>query len=160
MTYVEAITEWDGEGPSIFLAGGITDCPDWQAEAAEMLLTSFKDVNGYPMDLVVLNPRRADFPIEDPSAAGEQIAWEYRHLHRADIVLFWFTAGPSPQPIVQYELGRHAALERKLAVGVEAGYMRGVDVHQQLAHARPDVPVFATLERTCMEAINLLRGAV
>ena len=42
--------------PSLFLAGGITDCPDWQDEAIAML-------RGSP--LTVVNPRRPDWPEDD-----------------------------------------------------------------------------------------------
>lgn len=149
--YVESPTEWEGGGPAVFLAGGITDCPDWQAHAARLLATNAPDVT-------VLNPRRADFPIGDPDAAPAQIAWEFRHLRRATVVLFWLAAGPSPQPIALYELGRHAALCRPLAVGVESGYPRAIDVCHQLAHARPDVSVYGSLWRTCQEALNLVRA--
>ena len=43
-----------GDGHSIFLAGGICDCPDWQSRMVELLT---------PTDMVVINPRRKDFPI-------------------------------------------------------------------------------------------------
>src|SRR5438046_3190630 len=32
MTYVEALTEYDGAEPSLFLAGGISGTFDWQAD--------------------------------------------------------------------------------------------------------------------------------
>ena len=31
-------------------------------------------------DLVVFNPKRENFPIDDPNAAYEQIAWEFSWL--------------------------------------------------------------------------------
>lgn len=144
MTYIEAPEEWSDHGPAIFLAGGITDCPDWQADARRI-------IGG----VTILNPRRAEFPIHDPEAAPAQIAWEFRHLHRASAVLFWFAAGPSPQPIALYELGRHAALGRSIAVGADPAYRRRADVVLQMEHARPDVPVYDRLEHTCIEAIML-----
>ena len=55
MRYIEAITNYGGRVHSLtvsFIAGGITNCPDWQADIVEML----KDT-----DLTLLNPRRADF---------------------------------------------------------------------------------------------------
>ena len=40
MIYVEAPTPYQpapGDGPSLFLAGGITACPDWQSDARALL---------------------------------------------------------------------------------------------------------------------------
>lgn len=144
--YVEAPTEYAGDRHAIFLAGGITDCPDWQADARTLIDRE-----------VVLNPRRANFPIHDSTAAAAQIDWEFRHLHRASVVLFWFAPGPSPQPIALYELGRHAALQRRIAVGADPEYLRLADVHMQLSHARPELTVHDTLEATCREAVFLTR---
>lgn len=149
MTYVEAPDEYVGEKPAVFLAGGITDCPDWQAEAADRL----KDDRW-----VVLNPRRTEFPIHDPSAAVGQIDWEYRHLDRADVVLFWFAGGPSVQPIALYELGRHAATNAAVVVGADPKYLRRVDVLLQLQHARPDIAVAGSLAEVCRQARTLLCG--
>jgi hypothetical protein len=147
--YVEAPQEYTGGGRSLFLAGGITGCPDWQREAVMML----SDVAG----LVVLNPRRTPFPIDDPGAAAEQIGWEFRHLHRAEVLLFWFAAARSDQPIVWYELGVHAATSRvPVVVGVDPGYHRCQDVTLQLALARPDLPVHETLAATVGAARALL----
>jgi hypothetical protein len=147
--HVQAPQEYTGGGPKLFLAGGITGCPDWQQDAVVML----RDVP----ELVVLNPRRTPFPIDDPDAAAEQIGWEFRHLHRADVVLFWFAGACSDQPIVWYELGVHAATERvPVAVGADPGYHRRRDVALQLALARPGLPVHATLAATVTAARTLL----
>jgi Nucleoside 2-deoxyribosyltransferase like len=152
MTYFEAPMEYDGAAPAVFLAGGITDCPDWQALVVGML---------DDLPIAVLNPRRADFPIHDPGASAAQIDWEYRHLQRADVVLFWFPASSSPQPIALYELGAHAAGGKPIAVGVDSGYLRKADVQLQLEHVRPDVHVYSSLAYTVREArhlISLLRS--
>jgi Nucleoside 2-deoxyribosyltransferase like len=141
--YVEPPGSYRGPYPAVFLAGGITDCPDWQQEARELLA----DWPG-----VILNPRRRDFPINDPDAATEQVAWEFDHLERADVVLFWFPPSSSPQPIALYELGRHAALDKLLAVGTDPEYLRRADVLLQLRHARPEIIVRSTLYEVCSEA--------
>ena len=82
MQYVESPTYTSANmGPfknAVFLAGGITDCPDWQAEMVEMLSDT---------DLTLFNPRRADFPIGDPLAAQKQIKWEHDHLRMAGSIL-------------------------------------------------------------------------
>ncbi len=148
--YVEAPEEYAGDRPSIFLAGGITGCPDWQADAARMLA-------GVPV--AVLNPRRPHFDISDPTATEKQIRWEYTHLHRAAVVLFWFPAGPSPQPIALYELGAMAATDRRIAVGADPDYVRRADVRIQLELSRPEVVVRSDLAGTVAAAIAALAQA-
>lgn len=171
MTYIEAPDEFRlairrvTTEPSVFLAGGITGCPDWQAEARKLLEPHF----------AVLNPRRADFPIGDRSAGRAQIEWEFRHLALANVILFWFpgyckhadgSATQTPdQPIALYELGRWAALQRHIGppparvfVGVQSGYSREVDVRVQLELARPDIKVRSTLADVCNDALELVRS--
>ncbi|MEU2770789.1 nucleoside 2-deoxyribosyltransferase domain-containing protein [Streptomyces diastaticus] len=136
-------------GPSVFLAGGITNCPDWQQTAAAALA-----------DFTVFNPRRRHFPIDDPGQTPVQIAWEYHHLALADLTLFWFPAcDPSrtTQPITMYELGAAAATPtRRIVVGADPGYPRTADVHTQLHHARPDLTVHTALRDTLTAAHHTL----
>jgi len=130
--------------PWVFLAGGITGVRDWQAEVRRIL----EPLPGGTM----FNPRRANFPIHDPSAAQEQITWEYRNLTNADLILFWFETKET-QPIVLYELGRYATLGKPLVVGAHPEYPRRQDVVIQMGLARPEIKVQTTLEETC----NLVR---
>lgn len=81
MRYIEAPTIYRGNGRSLFLAGGITGCPDWQSKLIDLLKNE---------DVVILNPRRKDFPINDPKAIEKQIVWEYNHLKKANAISFWF----------------------------------------------------------------------
>lgn len=152
MRYVEAPAVHrpaPGDPPSVFLAGGITHCPPWQSEAARELA-----------DFVVLNPRRADFDVSDPSQTDVQIAWEYAHLLRADLTLFWFPACDAVltvQPITLYELGAAAATPgRRLVVGADPGYPRRADVVTQLSLSRPDLTVHPTLSETLAAAHTAL----
>jgi hypothetical protein len=131
MRYIEAPTEYSGEDQSVFLAGGITGCGDWQRAMADLLAGS---------DLVVLNPRRRNFPIDDPAAAAEQIRWEFRHLRRAAARLFWFPPA-TLCPIALYELGAWSMRPGPLFVGVDPDYARRADVEIQTKLARPDVRV-------------------
>jgi len=131
-TYIEAPDEYDGPGPSLFLAGGITGTFDWQADVVRRLAD---------LPLVLLNPRRRNFPIDDPSAAEGQIAWEFRHLRRAAAVLFWFPP-ETLCPIALFELGgRTMTPEQALFVGTDPAYQRRLDVEIQLKLARPEVAV-------------------
>lgn len=108
--------------PTIFMAGGITDCPEWQDDLIELL----KDND----DGVLLNPRRKNFPIHDPNASQEQIEWEFHALNNAKVFSMWFSAGPSVQLICMYELGRHLATKHwtQIVIGIEPGYLRTQDV--------------------------------
>lgn len=132
MTYIEALTEYDGTAPSLFLAGGISGTFDWQADVVSRLAN---------LPLVVLNPRRRNFPMNDPNSAPAQIEWEYRHLRRATAVLFWFPP-ETLCPIALYELGGRALVrEQPLFVGTHPDYQRRLDVEVQLRLARPEVTV-------------------
>ena len=73
MKYIEAPEVYKklDDKLSIFIAGGITNCPDWQSEIVELLNNA---------DVVLLNPRRKNFPINEPRASKEQIQWEFENL--------------------------------------------------------------------------------
>ena len=121
---------------SVFLAGGISSCPNWQAQLLELLRDT---------DWLVLNPRREDFDLSDPQMAEMQIEWEYRHLALADTIAFWFP----PQtlcPITLYELGKWSMTDKPLLIGVDTMYARRFDVITQTRLARPDVTVTDSLE--------------
>lgn len=147
----------------MFLGGGITGVEDWQASAVGMLEASGVDVTVY-------NPRRSDFDVSDPAAHEEQVRWEYRHLHVADVVVFWFPAcdpAVTVQPIALAEL--YAAMERRsqsLVIGAADGYPRRRDIELQLRCARtanhvPDAVVLQSSLRSAMthvvEAVRMLK---
>lgn len=135
--YVECPTEYEAlDRRSIFLAGGITGCPDWQADARVML-------EGSGLDLDILNPRRQNFPT-GPGVADDQIAWEYRHLRKAQSILFWFPK-ETLCPITLYELGAWGITNKPIFIGCDPGYQRTVDVVIQTRFARPDVVVVDNL---------------
>jgi hypothetical protein len=144
MEYVEAPQQYTGNRFSVFLAGGITGCPDWQSDVVRALKEK---------EWAVFNPRRANFPIHDPAAAREQIEWEFKHLRRANAILFWFPC-ETLCPIVLYELGRWAALDGEIFVGVHPDYARKQDVEIQLSLARPDVHVVYSLDALIEQAWN------
>lgn len=133
MRYVEA--PYRDSGHVLFLAGGITDCPDWQRVICD-------DLTGE--NLIVLNPRRDDFPINDPNASYEQIKWEFDMLREASMISFWFPK-ETLCPIVLYELGAWSMTEKPLFVGVDPQYKRADDVEIQTALIRPDVEIVTSL---------------
>lgn len=145
--YVEAPNVYTGAAPALFLAGGITGCPDWQTQAAQLLRKA-------GVDWTILNPRRPDHPLAGPAAVADQTAWEYRHLQEAHAILFWFPRSSSVQPIALYELGACAAGVKPLAVGADPGYPRRHDVILQ-SHARPSLAVRDTLDDTVRDMAGL-----
>lgn len=127
MKYIEAPEVYTGQAKSIFLAGGITNCPDWQSEMRNLLA----DTN-----VVLVNPRRKDFPIDDPSVAKKQIQWEHSHLRKAYAILFWFPK-ETLCPIVLYELGSWSMMNKPLFIGIHPEYKRKQDVEIQTSLVRP-----------------------
>ena len=136
MEYIEALQEYDGKKKSVFLAGGITGCPDWQAELAGLLKE---------LDIVLLNPRRSDFPKGDSLEARKQIEWEHRQLRNAGAISFWFPK-ETLCPISLYELGAHSMTGKRLFIGVHPDYARRYDVEIQTSLARPDIEIVYSLE--------------
>ena len=105
---------------TLFLAGGISNCPDWQSRIIELLSGT---------ELVLLNPRRPDFDVTDESSTVVQIVWEHTNLLAADAILFWFPA-ESVCPITLYELGRWTG-RKTVFVGMHPDYTRCLDVKMQ-----------------------------
>lgn len=127
---------------ALFLAGGISNCPDWQKEALGYL----KHCN-----LDVFNPRRPNFPMDDPTAADEQVAWEFNSLHDSESILFWFCKD-SICPIVLYELGfwmgqnEFAQTKKIIRVGCDPEYERLQDVQIQTKLAGYTFPIYESVE--------------
>ncbi len=119
------------------MAGGITGCPDWQQDIRRML----DDLPG----VVLLNPRQADFPIEDPSAAAAQIKWEFDHFLMAGAAMFWFPK-ETLCPIVLYELGMWAPTMARVWIGIHPEYCRRQDVEMQTDLRGLEVEIVYSLE--------------
>lgn len=156
MRYVEAPTYYTPppRQPTVFLAGGITGTPNWQAEAVHLL-------SGAP--LVVFNPRQAAFDIANPSGAHDQIAWEVAHLRMADVTLFWFPACDpvvTVQPIALFELGMALGRGRRIAVGAAPDYPRQLDVQEQCRHARPGLTVRDSLRDVVTDVLAEMAGGL
>jgi len=137
MIYVEA----PGISPrtdmsSLFIAGGISGCSNWQ----EILVPMLND-----LDIVIFNPRRDNFPIHDPNAAQAQIEWEFNQLTTATVISFWFCK-ETLCPIVLYELGRWAMSQKPIVVGMDPDYQRHQDVEIQMDLARPGLPIVYSLK--------------
>ena len=86
----------------VFLAGGIQKCDEWQQKVIDLFKT-----NGESKNVYLMNPRRENFPIDDPNASYEQIKWEFDMLEQCDLFTMLFLDSESDQPICFYELGRN-----------------------------------------------------
>jgi len=132
MRYIESPeTYFVKGGKSLFLAGGIQGCENWQQEMRKYL-------NNVP--IVLFNPRRKDFPIDDPSAAQAQIEWEFEYLRKASMILFWFPK-ETLCPIVLYELGSWSMTDKKIFVGIHPEYKRKQDVEIQTKLVREEIQI-------------------
>lgn len=112
--------------PSIFLAGGISNCPDWQSEIIQKLDTANFDV---------INPRRNMGFEKTGDSAKFQIEWEYNALKKVDYCTFWFPK-ETLCPITLYELGKMSMRASdgnvQIIVGWHEDYQRAFDLQVQL----------------------------
>lgn len=130
---------------SVFLAGGITGCNNWQQEIVDILDDD---------EIIIYNPRRKDFPIDDPSSAEAQIKWEYHHMRVADTILFWFP-GETMCPITLYELGTWSvSFNKPIFIGVHPEYIRKQDVIIQTKLIRPDVKIVSTIPMLAQQVFS------
>lgn len=129
MIYIEAVSDLNeanqGEAsllPRLFLAGGITNCPDWQSS-----LISLID----HLPIVVFNPRRANFPYGNKQESEKQILWEAHALKQSDAVSFWFPK-ETVCPITLFELGAMLQTDKEIITGCHAEYTRLLDLQVQI----------------------------
>ena len=147
MEYIEAPNEYTGKKDCIFLAGGISGCPDWQHELKELL----KDE-----DIVLFNPRRDHFP---KSLKGEekQIAWEYKYLKKAKAISFWFPK-ETLCPITLFELGSHLTSNQEVFIGVHPDFARKIDVEMQTKLANPKIKIVYDIEALAKQIKDWLKS--
>lgn len=127
----------------LFLAGGISNCPDWQTEAIALLSNTAG---------VVANPRRTEYSWA--SVAEEQIFWEYQAIKASKVVLFWFPA-ETLCPITLYELGvLSQRVDVPIFVGTHPSYGRRLDVMVQLQLARPEVVLHDSLDKVIRDYLG------
>jgi len=122
---------------SLFLAGGISNCPDWQSILQKLIHAKMPE-------LVLINPRRLDFDISDPTMTETQINWEFRHLLSSSAVSFYFPP-ETLCPITLFELGKWSSAKR-IFICCHPKYARREDVIIQIGLIRKDVKVVDTLE--------------
>jgi len=130
--------------PIVFLAGGITGCPEWQKEVIAKLANVEEGT--------VFNPRKLSFDLSQPKEAISQIRWEAQWLWTSEIVTFWFCK-ETVCPITLFELGCHLVRSRlakvnipHICIGIEPGYTREFDIREQVKIITPEVPIVNSLD--------------
>lgn len=144
MKYVECPEIYLGKEKSLFLAGGISSCKDWQSEFVELLKNE---------DIAILNPRRKHFPTDNPNIDEEQIKWEYEHIMKADAVSFWFP-DETNCPITLFELGKVLMMNKPIFIGINPNYSRKRDVEIQTKLVNPDIKIVYSLEQLSLQIKN------
>jgi hypothetical protein len=145
--------------PSVFLAGGITGCPDWQSSIIPDLSRKLNKLS-WPSSMVIINPRRVSWDMKDSEGtAREQIRWEHHYLQQADIISFWFPE-ETLCPITLFELGKKICrpsntfgLQQIPVVGVHPRYVRRLDIEVQCSLER-SVPVVYSLKELVSAVVN------
>jgi hypothetical protein len=137
---------------TIFLAGGISNCADWQEGVAVRIAAEVPDC-------VIYNPRRDDFDMSAyEEVSRQQIIWEFHALRMSTVNLFWFPA-ETLCPITLFEYG--SAIERLHAGAVMCGthpdYQRRFDLIEQ-TRLRNGMPIFDDLDHLVSETIILLKS--
>jgi hypothetical protein len=143
---------------SIVIAGGITDCYDWQEEIVQKLKNE---------KIIIYNPRRSNCPNKPANINGqvnnnnqsnnqrnnrqyqnileEQIKWEYEYLKQSDATSFWFPP-ETLCPITLFELGKQLMSKKRVFVGIHPEYARKEDVEIQIKLVRPEIKVVDNLD--------------
>ena len=135
---------------SLFLAGGISNCPNWQATVRDRLQKSCPE-------LVLFNPRRETYDTTSSDrdfVLAEQIKWEHVHLHLATAILFWFPS-ESVCPISLYELGTWSIMgprqQTRVFLGTHREYTRRRDIQLQLELANGSIHVHDDMDKSCRQ---------
>jgi len=116
----------DSDRPRIFLGGSIDmgGAPDWQAAMTAALSD---------MEVIVLNPRRADWnpdwrPEADEPEFVRQVEWELAALESADVIVMYF-APDTQSPISLLEMGLHARGGKLIVLAPDGFWRKGnVDI--------------------------------
>jgi hypothetical protein len=136
MIYVESPNRVKVDRPSLFLCGGISECKDWQKIVVSRLR---------PLDIIVFNPRRANYGTIIEGVEEEQITWEEEKIKKADILSFYFCR-ETLCPITLYELGTGNMTKKHMLIGMDEDYARKKDVIIQTHLKRPEVPIIFGLD--------------
>lgn len=156
MKYIECPEEYDHpfDANKMFLAGGISNCPDWQSEMVRLLSDTH---------YTIYNPRRKNFSLAD---SRPQIEWEFKYLSRANHIIFWFPE-ETLCPITLFEYGKALGTYRDmdglnsiLYVGCHPNYKRKIDLEIQTELVDGSIKIANSLEELAQQVINPLINEV
>ena len=155
--------------PIIFLAGPIKGAPNWQSEAAKILLSrepslviaSPRKELGEDLNQFLISGRNGVFP--------RQRTWERYYLDLASktgAILFWlpgqayFTPKKIYSAMTRLELGQWMANYRndnsvRFCVGSDGNFPELDVIRYDLSQEAPDKEIKGTLEETCLEALRI-----
>lgn len=151
MKHIQAPNDWympDRYHFGVFLAGGISSCPNWQQDAVQQLTACGND------RMAIINPRRNEFDLSDPKAATRQIEWEFYHLNCSAVIMFWFPC-ETLCPITLFEYGKWFLSSKYVLVGCHPSYQRRWDIIVQTKLEKPHFKPYDTLEETIDATIRL-----
>lgn len=140
----------DDPRPRVFVAGSINmgATRDWQSEFADALTDQ---------DVVILNPRRADWHASWRTESDEpefrrQVEWELAALESADVIVMYLDPA-SQSPISLLEFGLYARTGRLIAFCPPGFWRKGnVDVTAEFYDVR-QVDSFEALIAAAREAL-------
>lgn len=148
---------------SLFLAGGISNCNNWQNEIIEIFQKKVNDEK-----LVIVNPRRDEgIDFQDVKESTGQIMWEHSYLDQAKHILFWFPA-ESVCPITLFEYGKYLYKKEgprrrdgcsgpsnlQISVGTHPDYIRKLDISVQTMLVCDLIKVHLTLDDLVEDVIK------
>lgn len=157
--YLEAPNGYKLNVNSAFLAGGITNCTNWQSIVFEEIQNQFPTFD-FKYDIAILNPRRKSFDITNPDESSKQILWEYQGInHYSNVFSVWFSSGPSVQPITLFELGAafYNFNSENICIGVEPGYCRSFDVYKQIELRNPSTSISSNYKTHATNILTALK---
>jgi Nucleoside 2-deoxyribosyltransferase like len=141
----------------VFLAGGISNCPNWQSDVLDRL-RKYEVITNSPV--TICNPRRDNFNTAKAEDSALQIQWEHTYLKLSNIIFFWFPC-ETLCPITLFEYGkmlvesRHRNLE--LIVGCHPDYKRKFDVQYQTFLDNPHIKVYDNLTSATTKLIQVIK---
>ena len=126
----------------IFLAGGITNCSNWQKTLIDIFSSTLKEKE-YLLNILFINPRRKNsISFKNEEEIIKQIKWEFKYLNKCDLfTMFFDDTKLSDQPICFYELGKYLNqfqniyknnYEEHIIISYKKGFKRSLDLKIQI----------------------------
>lgn len=134
MQVIRIPAQYHGDAPSVFLGGGAGG-RDWR----RTLIGLISDTTW-----VLLDPLTPPDFGDDGDALRRRTEWEFEHLGRATVKLFWFPAD-TPCMLSLFELGAWAKEDVPLVLGIEPGYQKRDELLLQMQLERPQLAIASTL---------------